>query len=324
MSSTYALQTRPIAVELHSLLRDLDSARWHRGMEEALRSRFEQLRTALESLRSISSPDDGLNRLMDRISELETLLAGHRAVLSEAAEATREEWSALRQRFQPAYEALAQTLRANDIHVPSLRPTNYRRNLIHFAGSLLALVVILLIPTPAAMITAAAAFFTYAWSMEFLRRRSKTLNDRLMAYYGPLAHPHEWHRVNSATWYCTALLTLALTGSPLVCAVAVLVLGIGDPAAAVVGRRWGRIRLLYGRSLEGSLTFVATATALTLAALTLFFGELSLLAALGLSFTGAVFGATAELFSRRIDDNLTIPVAAGLGVWLIGSLSGTL
>ncbi|MFT6822089.1 MAG: dolichol kinase, partial [Myxococcota bacterium] len=29
------------------------------------------------------------------------------------------------------------------------------------------------------------------------------------------------------------------------------------------------------------------------------------------------FAAVAELFSRRIDDNLAIPVAAAVGLWLV-------
>ena len=123
--------------------------------------------------------------------------------------------------------------------------------------------------------------------------------------------------MNSATWYCTALFILALTGSTLVCSIAVLVLGVGDPAAALVGRRWGRVKLLNGRSLEGSVTFVATAGLTTVAFLSLFVTTVPFRDVLALSFSAALAGALAELLSRRVDDNLTIPVAAGLAAYVV-------
>jgi dolichol kinase len=33
-----------------------------------------------------------------------------------------------------------------------------------------------------------------------------------------------------------------------------------------------------------------------------------------MAFMGCLFGCIAELFSRRIDDNLSVPVAAAVGV----------
>lgn len=318
--TAYALQARPIAVELHALLRELDPARWREDTEAALRLRISRVRAALEELRTISVPDDSLARLTERISELERLMLTQATALSARAALTREEWHQFGLRLRPSYEALRQTLRAEDIHVPSLRPTNYKRNLLHVLSGFVALGVVLAVPSPGWLVGIAATFFVYAWSMEGLRRRSSALNDKLMSFYGPVAHPHEWHRVNSATWYCTALLALALTRSPAVCAAAVLVLGVGDPSAALIGRRWGRIKLLNGRSLEGSLTFVATGSLVAFAALATLFPALSIGAAAAMAGAAAVAGAAAELVSRRIDDNLTIPVAAGLAAWATAAL----
>jgi len=310
MTASYSLAARPIAVELHAILRDLDPARLRDDMEARLRLRLGEVTERLEAMRSISSHDDSLERLQAHLSEVER-------ILREAVADSREEWIALGQRLRPAYEQLREGLRGHDVHVPALRPTNYRRNLLHVASGFFAFAVILAAPTPAWMVAVAGSFFVYAWTVEFVRRRVDWVNDRVMKFYGPVAHPHERHRINSATWYATALTGLALTGSPVVCAVAVLVLGIGDPAAALVGRRWGRTKLIHGRSLEGSLTFVAAAGAVTLAALLIFFGELSLGEAALYAFGGALGGAAAELLSRRIDDNLTIPVVTGAVVWLL-------
>ncbi len=144
-----------------------------------------------------------------------------------------------------------------------------------------------------------------------------------MKVFGLVAHPHEHQRVNSATWYATALVLLAALGSPLQAALGVVVLGVGDPVAGYVGRRFGRVRLVNGRSLEGSLGFAVSATAAAWAAALAFSGgALGLLPALAVAAGAAVAGAAAELVSRRLDDNFTIPLAAALGAALVQRLLG--
>ncbi len=115
---------------------------------------------------------------------------------------------------------------------------------------------------------------------------------------------------------------LTLTHSPVLCLVAVGVLGIGDPVAAFIGRRFGRIRLLHGRSLEGSLAFLVSGAAFAFALLRAFHPELGLGAAVGLAVTAAGCGALAELFSLRIDDNLSVPLAAAAGGALVLLVTG--
>jgi dolichol kinase len=203
------------------------------------------------------------------------------------------------------------------------RPTNYARNLFHVACGTVAFTSINLLPGRSWLLAIAGSFAGWAWSMEILRRQSPRLNDRLMRAFGKVAHPHEWYRVNSATWYATALVILAL-GAPLpAAAVAVLVLALGDPAAAIVGKRIGRVRLVANRSLEGTLAFVVVGTAAALVALsvtnpvTLPLGPRLLVA-----LSAGVAGALTELFSGKLDDNFTIPVAvataAGIGLFVAG------
>jgi dolichol kinase len=135
--------------------------------------------------------------------------------------------------------------------------------------------------------------------------------------FSKVAHPHEAVHVNSATWYVNALFVLALTCPPAVSAMAVVILGFADPAAALIGRRFGRLRLVNGRSLEGSATFWVVGTLAAWAVLSIFHREIPMGAALWMSVAGALFGALAELFSRRIDDNLSIPLASAAGASLM-------
>lgn len=318
--SVYAEAAQPIAMDLYALLRELDPGRWTQDMSAASAAHLERLKAALDELldtmeqRAKSTSDDELKAVKARLAELQETLS---AQVTASAAASREQWMTLRAALLPRYEALRGALDTEAVHLPALRPTNYRRSIMHATSGFVAFTIITLLPTTGWLVGIAGTAFLYAWSMEFFRRRSPAFNERIMAFYGPVAHPHEWHRINSATWYCTALLILALTGSPLVCSIAVLVLGVADPVAALVGRRFGRTKLVNGRSLEGSLAFVAAGTAVATPLCAWTHPEVGFGTVLILTAVGAVAGSLAELFSRRVDDNLTIPVATGAAAFLL-------
>jgi len=79
---------------------------------------------------------------------------------------------------------------------------------------------------------------------------------------------------------------------------------LGDSAAALVGRKWGRHKFTHAnRSWEGSLSFLAASqiAAFLIPGLPLWIG-----------ITGAVIGTLVEAFSNQIDDNLSVPLVVGL------------
>ena len=145
--TTLALEARPIVLELHALLRDLDPARWREDMEVALKTRLDEIKDALERLRAMSYPDDSLTKLQSSISEIEAVLARHRSTLFARAAVTREEWMRFRAGLQPAYEKAAATLARFDVHVPALRPTNYKRNVLHASAGMGVILLIVLAPS---------------------------------------------------------------------------------------------------------------------------------------------------------------------------------
>jgi dolichol kinase len=200
------------------------------------------------------------------------------------------------------------------VRVPVTRPTNVTRSLFHVASGVVSLALLRLLPGRAWLIVASGAFFVAAWSMELARRRSGVVNERLMRFFAPIAHPHERHQVNSSTWYVTALLLLSLVSPLRAAEVGVVVLAVADPMAGLMGRRFGRIRLRAGRSLEGTLAFLVSGVLAVLALLTVFHGMLPWPTRVVLAGAGAVAGALAELFSGRLDDNFTIPVASTAAV----------
>lgn len=198
------------------------------------------------------------------------------------------------------------------------RPANYARSVFHFGGALSAVVALELIPNSLIVLALATLWAAFAWSMEALRRLNPSINTALMRFFGPVAHEHETVKVNSATWYSTALLLLALTQWRELIVIGVAVLGVGDPLAGLVGRRFGRTKLLHGRSLEGSLAFVLGAALVSFALLRAFHsGALSWQASAVAALCASVAGAAAELLSWRFDDNFTIPLSAAVGAGIV-------
>ncbi len=217
-------------------------------------------------------------------------------------------WRAL---SKPAYEIPA--LADLPVAQPAVRPTSVARSLFHVASGGVALALLRLLPGRGWLIGVSAGIALAGWTMETARRRSAAVNARLMRLFAPVAHPHERHRVNSSTWYVTALFALALLAPLRAAEVGVLVLALADPLAGIVGRRFGRTRLRAGRSLEGSLAFLAVGSAAAFAWLE-GIGAVPRPTAIVLAVTGAAAGALAELGSTRLDDNFTIPVAAAAAV----------
>lgn len=106
-----------------------------------------------------------------------------------------------------------------------------------------------------------------------------------------------------------------------VAVVAVLAWGLGDAAAALVGKRFGRRRIRHAR-IQGAKTVEGTQAMYVTAGLAIFFTFLfyaghpwhvSLTAALLVAPVCAVV----ELFSNRGLDTITVPISAGLAVLIL-------
>lgn len=325
MTPAIATDSQVLAEDVYALLRELDPARWRDDAESAVRERIEGIQARLAALVDAVESDPSnaaFGAVSTHMAEIGRLMDGALPARGLAGKRLRVAWNDFRLEVQPVYERLAASLRPLDIHVPSLRPTNYARNVYHVLSGFFAIWLVEWVLPPSWLLPVAAGCATLAWTFEIARRRSSWVNSLLMAAFKPFAHPHEAWRINSATWFTSSLVLLALTGRPMVASTALVVLALADPAAALVGRRFGSMKLVNGRSLQGTLTFFGVGTLAALALLSWRYPEVGPLPAVGMALAGSALGATAELLARRVDDNLAIPASVAVGMLAVMGLTG--
>ncbi len=309
MSSSLVIDSQRIGLQLHALLQEVDAGRWHAEAADIAQEKLVAIDSALQSL-TVS----GAGALQLAVDELRRHVDF--AVRQSSDVDLTARWQAFRDGASPLYGELSFALSAHDVQLPNLRPTNYLRNIQHIGGALLILVLLhYVLPSQSWRIGVAGVAFGFAAFLEVGRYLVPSFNRFLMSILGSIAHPHETHSVNSSSWFILSLFLLSFV-DVVYGTVAIAILGAADPAAALIGRRFGRLDLVNGRTLEGTLTFWVVGSLVSGLALTLWF-DYALSQVLVMAATASVFAAVAELFSRRIDDNLAIPVAAALGLWLV-------
>ncbi len=157
--------------------------------------------------------------------------------------------------------------------------------------------------------------------------------DLFYKVLGPLMKEEERHRINASVPYFLANLILFALAGREVTVIACIYLMIGDPVAAYVGGRFGRVRFWNGKSLEGMLGFAVAGTAGALLFLTAHTlradpgDPLALLDKAGavrwqipaLVTIGATGAAMIEFFAfNRFkglwDDNLSVPLGGAIGL----------
>ncbi len=175
-------------------------------------------------------------------------------------------------------------------------PQPWRKALHAFNAVVIAVALEYLSPSRGVSVLALIAMASTLVIVDAARLTNLSANELFFRTFNRLASPREARRIASSTWYALGML-VAVAAFPLHAAVSgVLVLGLCDPAAAYVGRRFGT-RPFLGGTLEGSLAFFVVAALI-----------LGLRHSWPAALAAAAAGAIAERRSWPLDDNLTIPV----------------
>ncbi|MCB9672620.1 MAG: hypothetical protein H6734_24295 [Alphaproteobacteria bacterium] len=290
----------------HQWLVKLDPAGFKdEGIPEA-REGLEAVRDAAELLFAALGPTapEALYHVAHELDALREALPHPGEVPDE-----RTAWLDLRVALSPLYEAFALAVKRAGGKAKHLHPTNLKRSFVHLVSGLLVVACFELVFTQWTGFLTATAFVLWAWPLEAARRVSPTVNRWCMAFFGPIARDHERYRINSATWYGSALWVLSVSAYGPAGVLGLLALAVGDPLAGLVGRTYGSTRIWGGKSLEGTFAFAVASMAVGYLYLIAFHLDLAgSFTLLGLAALAGVTGAVVELASTRLEDNFTIPV----------------
>jgi hypothetical protein len=140
------------------------------------------------------------------------------------------------------------------------------------------------------------------------------------AIYETLTREYERDNVAGYALYMFSMTGVALVFEPLAAVPGMLMLTLGDPVSGLLGsneagraKRVGVIAVMFAVCFALATVVLVPAVSLPVALVA---------AAVGSAGATVADGFTPVLYSYVLDDNLTIPPAASLGIWLVLRLFG--
>ncbi len=193
------------------------------------------------------------------------------------------------------------------------KEVNQYRKLFHFlAGCVVVATLVIFEPSKRWAIWVLAVSAGILTLIDIIRHVSRIGERLFWDYLGFLTSEKDRRGPTTSLFYAVTLMLVVLLFPTPMAIGAILSLAAGDPAAAIIGGKYGRIRI-GGKTLEGALANAAASFVLMRP-----FVHSSVVAA-----SGAVAGAIIEMFDLPLlDDNVTVPLAAGGAMYLAARLTG--
>jgi dolichol kinase len=190
------------------------------------------------------------------------------------------------------------------------------RKLIHLAGAVFPLLylffskkLVLIVSLNVLVIVAA---------IELGRRQWPAMERAFEQILGPALRSGEERKPTTGIWSMVAIVFSIIVFDRAIAIAGMFFAQVGDPAAEVAGRRWGRHhwRRPGGKTIEGSLgCFVAGVAVGLLCSLELAISPSTVVA-------GALVATLVEAAPRPVSDNLFMAPIACLAMTLVASISG--
>ena len=154
--------------------------------------------------------------------------------------------------------------------------------------------------------------FIIAVVVELSRRYSSNFNRVFEYYFGPMLKDTEKRfSLTGATYLLLSAFVLSWVMPKGICVSSLLYLSVGDAIAGFVGKRWGRHRLIKAKTLEGSSAMFLSSFMVTLPVKGF---------SLPVKILGSLFATMLEALEIPLDDNVIIPLGAGLFLWILTSI----
>ena len=144
---------------------------------------------------------------------------------------------------------------------------------------------------------------------EILRYVFPDFSSLLLKFVSPILRSHEKQgKILGSTYFVvSSLLSIVLFPQEIAVA-SITFLDLGDLFAAIIGKKWGRIKIFSGKSFEGSVACFI---------ICFFVSILVIRIKPVVGLFGAIAATVFELVPIGIDDNLTMPLTSGFVMWAV-------
>lgn len=188
------------------------------------------------------------------------------------------------------------------------------RKAFHLSSTAVPLLV-WLVPRPLAIALLVPAA-VLALAVDFARHRIRPFRYHFLRRTRTMLRSHERHGLAGATWMALAYAAAVVLFPKPVAVAAMLFNGLGDAAAALVGKRWGRRRTRWGKSWEGFAAGLMVDLAVGIGMWMIAPAAVPLAGAI----LGAIVAAAVEFAPLPLDDNVRVTLAGGAGIVLGAAL----
>ena len=151
-----------------------------------------------------------------------------------------------------------------------------------------------------------------AFILEFLRLKVATINTIVMKLMGPFMRESERNGLSGFPFYALGASLSLFFFSEKIAILSILFLIFSDPISSFFGILYGRDKILPNKSLQGTLAGFVTCYFVCM--IFLIENDATGASTIAFALIAGIFGCVSELLSIFVDDNLTIPLASGLGL----------
>lgn len=190
------------------------------------------------------------------------------------------------------------------------------RKLWHMGTGLLGLYIFFKLGIPARkMAIILFGIGVFGLCVDLIRINVPALQNKMNIFFRYLMRDSERNSITGFPYYALGTSCSLFFFETKIAILSILYLVFADPISSLIGVLYGKDKILPNKSVQGSV-----AGFLVCYILTLIYGMAYGASGLDLlifSIMGGIIGSLSELLSYKIDDNLVIPVASGLGLTLL-------
>ena len=179
-----------------------------------------------------------------------------------------------------------------------------QRKLIHFSSGIIPILVLFY---GRDTVLPKLFLFTFLFILiDLLKSRINWMLNIYIFFFKSISRYYEIYLITGASWFLLGYLTVLIIFPENIAVFSMLLLSVSDSFAAIIGKYIGKTNFFF-KTLEGSFAFLLSGLIISI-----FFQEIPF----QIKIATVIFATIVELFSTKINDNLSIPILSAMFCFL--------